>query len=399
MRKSIVSSLAIVAALAVSSPTLASGLTAEASNNPTREKAGRTVHGSNGDFSWTASSKIVGMTPTSDVALPGSGGGGDPIFFPSANKSGVVALIMDYGAGGLFICSGSLLSDRVSVLTAGHCVSDGFGTAGPNAITAYVFNGDPNARTPFNTLAYNVGKVIVNPGYTGEVIDQNDIAVLRLTNGIFGVDAYDLYDGGLFGEQFNVAGYGGRSSIGGSFGANARTGFLREGDNNYDYTLGDAAFGGFFTDEDMTGRHFFGFAEIGQSWLSDFDNGLAANDMSCRVAAAVGAPAGFGCGTGVGAREVGVAGGDSGGPQFIDGKISSVTSYGLSFGTGFGDCRAGLNSSCGEYSGYVPVNIHRDFIADAMAVPEPSTWAMMILGFGAVGFTLRKRGTLAAAKA
>ncbi len=27
------------------------------------------------------------------------------------------------------------------------------------------------------------------------------------------------------------------------------------------------------------------------------------------------------------------------------------------------------------------------------AVPEPSTWAMMLLGFGAVGFSIRRRGT------
>jgi len=28
------------------------------------------------------------------------------------------------------------------------------------------------------------------------------------------------------------------------------------------------------------------------------------------------------------------------------------------------------------------------------AVPEPATWAMMLLGFGAIGFTMRRRKDL-----
>jgi hypothetical protein len=353
--------------------------------------AQKVAKGSAGGLTWEAQSRIIGMTPTSNTALPGSGGGGDPIFYPTANKSGVVALISDYGAAGRFICTGSLLSNRQSVLTAGHCVGSGAGTPTPISMTAYFFDGNPDSRTPFGAgvRAVDISHIAVNQNYTGEVIDQNDIAVVRLKTGVFGVDAYDLYNGGLQNEQFNVAGYGGRSTVGGLLGSDSRTGFLREGDNTYSYRWGDAAFGGFFTDRDANGEGFFGFADYENSWVSDFDSGLAVNDTACLIAAAVGA-VGFGCETGVGAREVGVAGGDSGGPQFINGKISSVTSYGVTFGTGFGDCRAGLNSSCGEFSGYVPVSIHTDFITDAMAVPEPATWAMMIIGFGAVGFATRR---------
>lgn len=346
--------------------------------------------GSAGGLSWEARSRIVGMTPTSDVALPDTGGGGDPLFFPRANKSGVVALIMDYGAGGAFICSGSLLSNRMSILTAAHCVSDGFGSAGPLKTTAYFYDGNPNSRTPFGAgvRAIEISKIAVNEGYTGEVIDQNDIAVLRLQTGVFGAQAYDLYDDtDLTGERFNVAGYGGRSTIGGAFGANARTGFLREGDNNYDFRLGDQRFNGQWS------AILGGTAKYDFSYVSDFDSGLDLNDMSCRVSQAsnFGGRPGFDfCDTGLGAREVGVAGGDSGGPQFIDSKIASVTSYGLTFGTAFGDCRAGLNSSCGEFSGYVPVSIHSNFIQSAMGVPEPQTWAMMLLGFGAIGFATRR---------
>lgn len=38
-------------------------------------------------------------------------------------------------------------------------------------------------------------------------------------------------------------------------------------------------------------------------------------------------------------------------------------------------------------------------LAQTSAVPEPSTWALLILGFGAVGGTMRRRGTLAAHRA
>lgn len=357
-------------------------------------QAQRVIGGERNGLAWQAQNTIIGMTPTSDVALPDTGGGGNPLFFPSANKRGTVALIMEY-SDGAFICSGSMVNAR-SIVTAAHCVSDGFGTANPLRTTAYFYDGDPNTRTVrAGAVAIEITDYFVNSGYTGEVIDQNDIAVLRLASDA--PDFANIYrlarENDLAGTQFNVAGYGGRSTIGGEFGANARTGFLREGDNTYDYRWGDAAFGGFFTDI-IGGENFFGTAQIDHSWVSDFDSGRAANDMSCRIAAAVGAPVGFGCSLGVGAREVGIAPGDSGGPGFINGRLASVNSYGLSFGTGFGDCRAGLNSSCGEFSGYVPIYLHRSFIAvnAGGAIPEPATWAMLIAGFGLVGGAARRRG-------
>ncbi len=352
--------------------------------------AGKSASGVFKGSEWQAQSRIIGQTSTG-----GFDGGGDPLYFANKpNYKGVVTLIMQT-AQGAFICSGSLLADRKSVLTAGHCVSDGAGTANPITTTAYFSQQtNPNSRVfqdPAST-AITVSEYIVNEGYTGEVIDQNDIAILRLSEEApIWATSYAIHDGGdLTGDRFNVAGYGGRSDIGGSFGVNARTGFLRQGDNTYAYRLGADEFNGFFTDEDVNGENFFGFADIDFSFVSDFDNGLAANDTACLIAAAVGAP-GFGCETGVGALEVGVAGGDSGGPQFINGRLASVTSYGLSFGTTFGDCRAGLNSSCGEFSGYVPTYIHYDFIANNAAVPEPATWGMMILGFGLVGAGMRSR--------
>ena len=354
--------------------------------------AGKTITGGSGAFTFTAQSNLVGTTSTATIA-----GGGDPIYTPSASRQkGVVSLIMNTGAGN-FICSGTLLADRRSILTAAHCVSNGAGTANPLTTTAF-FNNTGSADTVPSAggagiTAITVERYFVSGSYTGEVIDQNDIAILRLSQAApIWATSYDVdFSGDLTGSDFTVAGYGRRSTIGGSVGANLGPGRLREGDNKFDYRLGDSAFGGFFTDRDpVSQENFFGRAAIDFSYLSDFDSGLSVNDASCRIAAAVGAP-GVGCDLGRGAREAGVAGGDSGGPQFVGGKIVSVTSYGLSFGAGFGDATPGLNSSFGEFSGYVPTFIHEKFIRSVLAVPEPATWLQMIFGFGLIGSILRRR--------
>jgi len=370
---------------------LASVLSLAAHAGPTRM-----FGGAPGDLQWTAQSTIVAFNSPATAAA-----GGDRRYFArQPEHSGVVALIIDYGFAGSFICSGTLLSDRRSVLTAAHCVSDGAGTASPVRTTAYFYAGsDADAQVPWSPLSTAVGvsNYFVHSDYTGQVVDHNDIAVLRLDNDAPSfANGHELYsERDLTGRQFNVAGYGGRSSAGGNVGVEAGlgTGWLRQGDNRYDFRLGDEAFGTFF-------EGFFGTAASGYSYLSDFDNGVAANDASCRLGTAFGAANAQFCNLGLGWSEAAVGGGDSGGPEFIDGKVASVTSYGLSFGTGWGDIRGGLQSSFGEFSGYVPVSLHSAFIQSHMlppprgshsSVPEPGTAVLVMAGLVAAARTLRRR--------
>jgi hypothetical protein len=409
----------IATAMIVASPALAieafepapnvAGLSANAAKQLSAIQPVKMAGGSKNGMSWSAVSRVIGQTATSDVLAPSNTiGGGNPIYKPSANKSGTVALIMEYSNGSAFICSGSVMADGRSIATAAHCVSDGAGTANPVKTTVHFFNGNPDQRAVGvgNTSeTRTVTAYFVHPEYTGEVIDQNDIAILRINKEApASAQRYDLFTtNDLTGTQFNVAGYGTRSTTGGNNGNTppfgARTGFLREGDNIYDYAWGDSRFQGFFTDV-IAGENFLGTADIEFSFISDFDNGTQAQDQSRRIANALGlGPIGntlFPINFGVGAREVGIAGGDSGGPGFVDGKLATINSYGLTFGTNFGDFGGGLNSGWGEFSGYVPVYIHTDFIATT-AVPEPASWALLIMGFGLTGATMRRRRGVTAA--
>jgi hypothetical protein len=357
----------------------------------------RTASGSYNGMTWEASSMLTGFNPLGTGSA--SNTVGDWLYHPSfPGYTGVVGLLLDFGPGGAFVCSGTLMNDRRSILTAAHCVTDA--NLG-NPLSTTVFFQPVGGLTPgqriydsptlpgVTTIA--ASQYFVHPLYTGDVIDQNDIAVIRLsTTAPSYAQSYGIFTADPEGANFNVAGYGriGTGAGGSVTITGGSTGRLRQGDNQYDFRMGNSLFG-----TNWATVLAEPFSQIEYSYVSDMDNGLAANDTACRVAQAsnvAGAAGAVFCDTGLGSREVGVAGGDSGGPNFINGLVSGVNSYGLTFGTAFGDSLTGLNNSFGEFSGYVPTYIHSAWI-NAALVPEPETYAMMLLGLAAVGIAARRR--------
>nr|WP_197042060.1 trypsin-like serine protease [Sandarakinorhabdus oryzae] len=344
---------------------------------------------------WQFAHDVIGQTSTATVVA-----GGNPIYVPNqAQYRSTVGILMDYGAAGAFVCSGTLIN-ATSVVTAAHCVSDG-GKDRPLSTTVFFNSSDNDIAVYANqpgTVTRSVGYIAVNKLYTGQVVDQNDIAVLRLNQAapdfVTPAKLSDLND--LTGLDHIIAGYGSRSTSGGTNGTLGAFGLgvgrLRYAGNRFDFRFGDPDFEGYFDNA-------FGGADTNHVWISDFDNGTAFRDNSCNLASfeSAGAPGIFSkavfssskyCDQGLGAFEGIGAGGDSGGSYFVDGKLVAVHSFALWYRDDESANRFG------QFKGAVPIYLHRDFIAGA--VPEPSSWALLIAGFGLTGATMRRRRVAAA---
>jgi hypothetical protein len=114
------------------------------------------------------------------------------------NLSGVVEI-----TDSIANCSGSLLADGTSVLTAGHCVTSAYGAPIATGITvSFMGSGGMVARS--------VSNVQVDPGYTGNSQNGYDLAVLTLSQPApsFAV-GYSLFTGSLIpSTPLVIAGYG-----------------------------------------------------------------------------------------------------------------------------------------------------------------------------------------------
>jgi hypothetical protein len=190
-----------------------------------------------------------------------------------------------------------------------------------------------------------------------------------------------------------VTGYGRLGD--GATGTNDLSARLRTGENTYDYRLGDDIFHDQWANVLGSPE-----SQIEDVWVADFDSGLTQNDSNCLIATAsnmADAAGAIFCDTGLGAREAAHAPGDSGGADFIDGLISSVNSFGLTFWSQWGDVDNSLNSSFGELSGYVPVYLHSNWIQSQMynTVPEPKSSALVIIGLMGLSRFMRRRRALA----
>ena len=289
-----------------------------------------------------------------------------------------VARLSFSNSGGSFICSGTLLSGGQYVLTAGHCADD---------FTSMQV--DFGVYNDVASVTRGVSAAYVNPNWTGSNLAFGaDIALLKLDSAVTGIQGFKLSSSNDVGKSMLIMGYGTTGTGAGAAATNWNDwGWGHWGYNNADVGIQD------FDDATSPGNT---WSYFGDEYIFDFDNGLAANNTLGLVAAATGAS--WGSSTGQGANEALTAGGDSGGGDFVwngsEWLLSGVHSWGWQACGDFGmscDVSPGVFSSYGDLSGSTAVFSHVAWIDAITAVPEPETYAMMLLGLGVLGTLQRRR--------
>jgi hypothetical protein len=275
--------------------------------------------------------------------------------YDGVNLSGVVEVVID----GFIDCSGSLLSDGYSILTAGHCITSKYGRALPTS-GVVTFMG-PNGSVTDTVAAY-----YVDPAWTGTSTNGGDLAVLRLTNAAPSfATKYSLFMGATPAAPEVLAGYGlgGDGMDGAGTGQYSSFGTLQVGTNEYFET-----------------GSYFGWSNsllLGQFY-----------DASLSSTNAFSVPDPYSS-----TDEVDIAPGDSGGPSFYDGELIGVHDIGICQGTDSCDMPPSvgdtLDSYFGEMYGDTSVAANATWIED-QEVPEPVTSSLLGLGL-AVLAALRLR--------
>jgi hypothetical protein len=278
------------------------------------------------------------------------------------------------------LCSGSLLSTGRHLLIAAHCLADSSGNidvidgVDGNAVTFSLSTGN-------QSFFFSSTDITIAPGYSGNLTEGNDLAIIEFDQPLPAeIPRYEIW-GGAQGSEFGLrsikVGYG-RSGIG-SAGASTNPNTKRAGLNEYDADANAVlnALGG--------GVNPFGgnLPAVGTGIAYDFDSGEQDNN------ALIYTPINFNSDLGFGDDEVGIAGGDSGGPTFIydsvDNRfeIAGVHSYFFGF-NGLPDAAPGTNSSWGEVMVDTRVANHLDFI-NSQLIPEPASLLLALAAVAAIG--------------
>jgi secreted trypsin-like serine protease len=286
--------------------------------------------------------------PVSAIVTTGSGytgvvSGASP-FLNGVNLSGVVELITNTGIG----CSGSLLSDGFSILTAGHCVTDSYGAALPSSVSV-TFLG------PSGAVSETATSISVDPLWNGTSTQGNDLAILHLSQAAPAfATGYSIFMGAPTTAPDVIAGYGYSGT--GSSGADSVDypfGTLRAGANEYATT--GSSFG--WSSNLLIGQ----FYDV--NTLSSNALGIA-NPYSSL-------------------DEVDIAPGDSGGPTFYDGQIVGVHDLGICLGAVTcatpPSAGAANNSYFGELYGDTDAAASAVWIASQVA-PEPASYGLLGMG-------------------
>ena len=241
-------------------------------------------------------------------------------------------------------CSGILLPSGLQLLTAAHCVTDSTGIVDVFGLTALF-----ETAGIFDLIDYR--SVAVYPGYTGDPLAGNDLAIVTLSRSAPAeADRYPIYRGfDEAGQIGDLAGYG----------------LTGQGRTDIAFPPGQRRVGLNRLDADGSAFHLAGGSSL---LLYDFDNGLPQND-------------GFGLSLGrndlgEGLDEVFPSFGDSGCPTFLNGQVAGLHSF--SFRLGSSDVDGVLNQSFGEFGADVRISAYANWIDARTTVPEPSCLVLVV---------------------
>lgn len=266
-----------------------------------------------------------------------------------------------------YYCTTQRIGPR-TVITAAHCVTDDASGAllSTTSQTLVSFVGPGNVVESFGAVS-----VRVRPDWFGfsnpSTLLAGDVAVVNFENVLPSyITTYDIFPTvlptgvGFSGLTATMVGFG---TYGTGTGPTAFDLNRRWGRNHVDFTA------------PVT------FDNGREALVTDFQDAAGGWSTNCL---AVGV-----CNPSLGGIEAGTAGGDSGGPLFINGQLAAVLSFGSAW------CDPAVEDECvslvadpsrpfdsfGSLSGFAPLARNRDFIV-AATIPEPST--VLLVGGGLV---------------
>jgi hypothetical protein len=294
--------------------------------------------------------------------------------FNGVNFDGVARIIMDDS----YVCSGTLLAGGAYVLTAGHCVT-GFSN----------FQIDFGLNNDVATATRGAAATYANPYWTGELSQGTDIALIKLDAKVTGIQGFNLHTSSAVGSTVLMMGYGTTAQ------GNSSTppGWDDWGHGHYGYNSYDATSQTFLDAAAAAGIPDLGTWSntYGEEYVADFDSGRARRNTLGRIP-------GLTSSTG-GTIESLITGGDSGGGDFVwngsEWLVTGVHSWGWQF------CQGRISPSCdrstnnsgswGDLMGSTAVYTQTEWINSIVAVPEPGTYALMLLGLAGIGAVARRR--------
>lgn len=297
---------------------------------------------------------------------------------PGMGFDGVARLLFQTPLGGM-VCSGTLLAGGTHVLTAAHCADD----FSAMTIQFGVYNDVARATR-------GVAQTHLHPGWTGTLGVGADIALLKLDAPVLDIQGFRISTRNDLGKDFLIMGYG--TTTVGSSAVNSHW-----GDWGYGHWGRNTA--------DVLGSVFnhtlWGDAPSpwGEEYVADYDSVLDGDRHNTlqRIANAYGSGA-WSSGTGLGNEEALIAGGDSGGPDFVwsgsEWLISGVHSWGWQICPDAWGCDLSKSNaaSWGDLSGSTAVFSHAAWIQGiTSAVPEPQPGSLLLCGLLALGLLQRQR--------